>query len=107
MFDRLQELVNRYEELGVRLNEPQVIGDQALWQKLMREHAGLMPLVETYRRYKRAKQDEEDAKLMLEEEKDEELRQMAKEELAESREAAAQLETELKILLLPNDPNDE
>ena len=107
MFDRLQELVNRYEELGVRLNEPQVIGDQALWQKLMREHAGLMPLVETYRRYKRAKQDEEDAKLMLEEEKDEELRQMAKEELAESREAAAQLETELKILLLPKDPNDE
>ena len=107
MFDRLQELVNRYEELGVRLNEPQVIGDQVLWQKLMREHAGLMPLVETYRRYKRAKQDEEDAKLMLEEEKDEELRQMAKEELAESREAAAQLETELKILLLPKDPNDE
>ena len=107
MFDRLQELVNRYEELGVRLNEPQVIGDQVLWQKLMREHAGLMPLVETYRRYKRAKQDEEDAKLMLEEEKDEELRQMAKEELVESREAAAQLETELKILLLPKDPNDE
>ena len=107
MFDRLQELVNRYEELGVRLNEPQVIGDQMLWQKLMREHAGLMPLVETYRRYKRAKQDEEDAKLMLEEEKDEDLRQMAKEELAESREAAVQLENELKILLLPKDPNDE
>lgn len=107
MFDRLQELVNRYEELGVRLNEPQVIGDQMMWQKLMREHAGLMPLVETYRRYKRAKQDEEDAKLMLDEEKDEELRQMAKEELAESRETALQLEKELKILLLPKDPNDE
>lgn len=107
MFDRLQELVNRYEELGVRLNEPQVIGDQVLWQKLMKEHAGLMPLVETYRRYKRAKQDEEDAKLMLDEEKDEELRQMAKEELAESRETALQLEKELKILLLPKDPNDE
>jgi len=107
MFDRLQELVNRYEELGVRLNEPQVIGDQVMWQKLMREHAGLMPLVETYRRYKRAKQDEEDAKLMLDEEKDEELRQMAKEELAESRETALQLEKELKILLLPKDPNDE
>ena len=107
MFDRLQELVNRYEELGVRLNEPQVIGDQMMWQKLMREHAGLMPLVETYRRYKRAKQDEEDAKLMLDEEKDEELRQMAKEELAESRETALQLEKELQILLLPKDPNDE
>ncbi len=107
MFDRLQELVNRYEELGFRLNEPQVIGDQALWQKLMREHAGLMPLVETYQRYKKAKQDEEDAKLILEEEKDEELRQLAKDELAESREAVEVLEKELKILLLPKDPNDE
>ncbi|MBQ7049722.1 MAG: PCRF domain-containing protein, partial [Firmicutes bacterium] len=107
MFDRLQELVNRYEELGFRLNEPQVIGDQALWQKMMREHAGLMPLVETYQRYKKAKQDAEEAKLLLEEEKDEELRQLAKEELAESREVVESLEQELKILLLPKDPNDE
>lgn len=107
MFDRLQELVNRYEELGFRLNEPQVIGDQALWQKMMREHAGLMPLVETYQRYKKAKQDAEEAKLLLEEEKDEELRQLAKEELAESRETVESLEQELKILLLPKDPNDE
>ncbi len=107
MFDRLQELVDRYEELGFRLNEPQVIGDQMLWQKLMREHAGLMPLVETYQRYKKAKQDEEDAKLILEEEKDEELRQLAKDELSESRDAVERLEQELKILLLPKDPNDE
>lgn len=107
MFDRLQELVNRYEELGFRLNEPQVIGDQALWQKMMREHAGLMPLVETYQRYKKAKLDAEEAKLLLEEEKDEELRQLAKEELAESRETVESLEQELKILLLPKDPNDE
>ena len=107
MFDRLQELVDRYEELGFRLNEPQVIGDQMLWQKLMREHAGLMPLVETYQRYKKAKQDEEDAKLILEEEEDEELRQLAKDELSESRDAVERLEQELKILLLPKDPNDE
>ncbi len=107
MFDRLQELVNRYEELGFRLNEPQVIGDQVLWQKLMREHAGLMPLVETYQRYKKAKQDAEEAKLLLEEEKDEELRQLAKDELSESREVVERLEQELKILLLPKDPNDE
>lgn len=107
MFGRLQELVNRYEELGFRLNEPQVIGDQALWQKMMREHAGLMPLVETYQRYKKAKLDAEEAKLLLEEEKDEELRQLAKEELAESRETVESLEQELKILLLPKDPNDE
>ncbi len=107
MFDRLQELVDRYEELGFRLNEPQVIGDQVLWQKLMREHAGLMPLVETYQRYKKAKQDEEDAKLILEEEKDEDLRQLAKDELSESRDVVERLEQELKILLLPKDPNDE
>lgn len=107
MFDRLQELVDRYEELGVRLNEPQVIGDQLLWQKLMREHAGLMPLVEAYQKYKKAKQDEEDAKLILEEEKDEDLRQLAKDELSESREMVAHLEQELKILLLPKDPNDD
>lgn len=106
MFDRLQELVNRYEELGFRLNEPQVIGDQALWQRLMREHAELMPLVETFQRYQKAKQDAEDARLMLEE-KDEELRQLAKEELSESREQMERLEKELKILLLPKDPNDE
>ena len=97
MFDRLQELVDRYEELGFRLNEPQIIGDQTLWQKLMREHAGLMPLVETYQRYKKAKQNEEDAKLILEEEKDEDLRQLAKDELSESREAVECLEKELKI----------
>ena len=107
MFDRLQELVDRYEELGFRLNEPQIIGDQTLWQKLMREHAGLMPLVETYQRYKKAKQNEEDAKLILEEEKDEDLRQLAKDELSESREEVECLEKELKILLLPKDPNDE
>ena len=107
MFDRLQELVDRYEELGVRLNEPQVIGDQLLWQKLMREHAGLMPLVEAYQKYKKAKQDEEDAKLILEEEKDEDLRQLAKDELSESREMVDHLEQELKILLLPKDPNDD
>lgn len=107
MFDRLEELVNRYEELGIRLNEPQVIGDQALWQKLMKEHAGLMPLVETYQKYKKARQSEADAKLMLEEEKDEDLRQLAKEELSESRQILEQLEKELKILLLPKDPNDD
>lgn len=107
MFDRLEELVNRYEELGIRLNEPQVIADQNLWQKLMKEHAGLMPLVETYQGYKRAKQAEEEARLLLEEEKDEELRQLAKEQLAESRDAIGSLERELKILLLPKDPNDD
>lgn len=106
MFDRLEELVNRYEELGIRLNEPGVIADQALWQKLMKEHAGLTPLVETYQRYRETRQREEEARQLLEE-KDEELRQMAKEELSESREEAVRLEHALKLLLLPKDPNDD
>lgn len=107
MFDRLEELVNRYEELGIRLNDAQVIQDQAMWQKLMKEHAGLMPLVETYLAYKKVKAAAEEAKLILEEEKDEELRQLAKEELGEAREKQERLEQELKVLLLPKDPNDE
>lgn len=107
MFDRLEELVNRYEELGIRLNDAQVIQDQAMWQKLMKEHAGLMPLVETYLAYKKVKAAAEEAKLILEEEKDEDLRQLAKEELGEAREKQERLEQELKVLLLPKDPNDE
>ena len=107
MFDKLEELVNRYEELGVRLNDPSIIGDQGLWQKIMKEHAGLMPLVETYQRYRVVRQNEEEAKILLEEEKEEELRQLAKEELAQAREELAELETKLKVLLLPKDPHDE
>lgn len=105
MFDRLEELVNRYEELGIRLNEPSIIGDQGLWQKIMKEHAGLMPLVETYQRYKAVKQNEEEARMLLEEEKEEELRQLAKEELAQAKEELAELETRLKVLLLPHKDN--
>ena len=107
MFDRLAALVHRYEELGHRLNDPAVIGDQAQWQKIMREHASLTPVVETYQQYKAVKGNVEDSLTILEEENDEELRQLAKEELSESREQLEKLEHELKILLLPKDPNDE
>ena len=107
MFDRLEGLVHRYEELGHRLNDPAVIGDQAQWQKIMREHASLTPVVETYQQYKAVKGNVEDSLTILEEENDEELRQLAKEELSESREQLEKLEHELKILLLPKDPNDE
>lgn len=107
MFERLEGLIHRYEELGHRLNDPAVIGDQAQWQKIMREHASLTPVVETYQQYKAVKANIEDSLTILEEENDEELRQMAKEELSQSREQLEQLEHELKILLLPKDPNDE
>lgn len=107
MFERLEGLIHRYEELGHRLNDPAVIGDQAQWQKIMREHASLTPVVDTYQQYKAVKANIEDSLTILEEENDEELRQMAKEELSQSREQLEQLEHELKILLLPKDPNDE
>ena len=107
MFDRLEGLVHRYEELGHRLNDPAVIGEQAQWQKIMREHASLTPVGEPYQQYKAVKGNVEDSLTILEEENDEELRQLAKEELSESREQLEKLEHELKILLLPKDPNDE
>lgn len=107
MFEQIGELTGRYEELGHRLNDPQMIANQILWQKTMREHAELKPLVETYQAYQEACRLEEDSLALLQEESDPELRQIAKEELSESREKKTQLEQKLKILLLPKDPNDE
>ena len=107
MFEQIGELAGRYEELGHRLNDPQMIANQILWQKTMREHAELKPLVETYQAYQEACRLEEDSLALLQEESDPELRQIAKEELSESREKKTQLEQKLKILLLPKDPNDE
>lgn len=107
MVDKLKEMVTRYEEMGIRLNDPSVIADQEQWQKLMKEHASLQPLVETYQAYEKALDQEQEALGLLENESDEELKQLAKEELEASREAKEKLLNQLKILLLPKDPNDE
>ena len=107
MFEQIGELVGRYEELGLRLNDPLTIADQPQWQKIMREHAELTPLVETYLAYQKALEAEAESLQILEEESDDELRQMAKEELSDSRERIAQYEQQLKLLLLPKDPNDD
>ena len=107
MFEQLGDLESRYEELGRRLNDPEIIADQSLWQKTMREHADLTPLVEAYQKYRQALQLEQDSLELLEEESDEELRQIAKDELAQGRAQAAEQERRLKFLLLPKDPNDE
>ncbi|MCC8065886.1 MAG: peptide chain release factor 1 [Clostridiales bacterium] len=107
MFDKLEDLLIRFDEILNMLNEPSVIADQARFQKLMKEQAGLLPLVETYREYKKNRETVEESLAMLEEESDEEMRELLKEELADARDKVSDLEQKLKILLLPKDPNDE
>lgn len=107
MFDRLEDLLVRFEELMSELSEPGVANDQNRFRKLMKEQNDLTPIVEAYKEYKAAKQNIEDSLSMLEEESDEELRELAKEELNESKARVEELEHELKILLLPKDPNDD
>ena len=107
MFDRLEDLLHRYEEIMNELNEPDVTANQERFRALMKEQSDLTPLVEAYREYKKAKQDEEDSLAMLEEESDEEMRELLKEEHGDAKKQIEELEQELKILLLPKDPNDD
>ncbi len=106
MFDRLEDAVLRFEELLSLLSEPDVASDSRRFQALMKEQGDLAPVVEAYREYKQCNQNIEDSLFLLQEESDEELRELAKEELNEAKARVAQLEQELKILLLPKDPND-
>ncbi len=107
MFDKLEDLLIRFEELLNELNEPTVANNPARFQKLMKEQSDLQPIVEAYQEYKNCKQTVEDSLSMLEEESDDEMREMLKEELNEAKSRIGELEQELKILLLPKDPNDD
>ncbi len=107
MFDRLDDLLIRYEEMMNELGEPGVANDPARYRKLMKEQSDLAPIVEAYREYKKSRQDIEDSVAMLEEEKDEDMREMLKEELSGAKVRVEELEETLKILLLPKDPNDD
>lgn len=107
MFDKLDDLLRRYEEMMNELHEPDVVNNQERFRKLMKEQSDLAPLVEAYTEYKKCKQDIEDSLTMLESESDEEMREMLKEELSEAKKRVEELEQELKILLLPKDPNDD
>ena len=107
MFDRLDDMLIHYEELMLELNNPSVAEDQKRFRRLMKEQADLSPIVEVYGQYKKTKQDMEDSVALLEEESDEEMRELAKEELSDARKRLEELEQELKILLLPKDPNDD
>ena len=106
MFDKLDDLLVRFEELLNELGEPGVTDDPAHFQKLMKEQSDLQPIVDAYKEYKKNKETIEDSLSMLESEKDEEMREMLKEELSDAKKRVEELEHELKILLLPKDPND-
>ena len=107
MFDRLDDTLMRYEEMMNQLSEPDVANDPERFKRLMKEQSDLTPIVEVYKEYKQCKQNVEDSLAMLDEESDEEMRELAKEELNESKARIEELEQELKVLLLPKDPNDD
>ena len=106
MFDRLEELVDKLDTINNQLTDPDVVTDQNKFRKLMKEQSDLVPIVDKYKEYKDAKTTIDDSLEILEEESDEELREMAKEEMNDAKSRLETIEQELKILLLPKDPND-
>ena len=107
MFDKLEDLLIRFEELMGELSEPNVTSNPERFRMLMKEQSDLTPIVNAYKEYKKCKQDIEDSLAMLDEESDEDMRDMIKETLSDSKKRVEELEKEMKILLLPKDPNDE
>ena len=107
MFDKLDFIVEKYHELSLKVSDPDVINDQPTWQKHIKEMGEMEPIVKKYEEYKKAKDGLRDAKDIVENENDEEMRELAKMEISELEEQISQNEEELKILLLPKDPNDE
>ena len=108
MFDKLDFILNKYEELSLRVSEPELIANQPEWRKTVKEMSDMEPIVLKYREYKKAKGELADAKELLEEAgSDEEMKEMAKMEIADLEEKLETLEAEMKVLLLPKDPNDD
>ncbi len=104
MFDNLEEIEAKYEDLTNKISDPEVINDQEAWRGYMKEHAALEPIVNKYREYKRTKQAYEDAVELL---KDPEMKELAEEDMLANKELLPKLEEELKILLIPKDPDDD
>ena len=107
MFERLDEVLIRYQQVLEELGDPGVASDVDRYRKLMKEQSDLAPLVEKYTEYKKTKQAIDDSLEILDLEDDEEMRELAKEELASAKTSLEELEQELKVLLIPKDPMDE
>lgn len=106
-YDQLQKVEDRYKELGELMSDPEVISDTNRFMKLSKEEADLRETVEVYQRYKKVENDISEDEEMLSENLDEEMTELAKEELAGLKQEKEELEDQIKILLLPKDPNDD
>ena len=106
MFDKLDFITGKYDELAQKVSDPEIINNQTVWQKYVKEMCEIEPIVKKYKEYKKARADMADAKEMLED-GDDEMRELAKMEISELEDTISQQEEELKVLLLPKDPNDE
>ena len=107
MFDKLDFLEDKYNKLNETISDPSVIADQERWRKLMKEQKDLTPIVEKYKQYKRAKDTISESKELLSTTLEKDFKELVEMELSEAKENIAIYEEELKILLLPNDPNDD
>lgn len=107
VFDKLEALEERFKIISEKISNPEIISDQDSWRKYMKEHSDLSPIIEKYREYKGVKKTIADDKKMLEDGEDKELEELIKTELQESEQRLKDVSGELKILLLPKDPNDE
>ncbi len=107
MYDKLEDILLHYQEIMNMLSEPGIADDSKRFTALMKEQAELTPIVEEYEKYKECNKSIEDSLAILDEESDEEMRELAKEELSDSKEKIVSIEERLRVLLLPKDPNDE
>jgi peptide chain release factor 1 len=107
VFDRLQSVEDRYEKLNELLSDPEIINDSKKLREYSKEQSDIQETVQAYRQYKEAKQQLQDAKAMLDEKLDAEMREMVKEEVNELDTLIGELEEQLRILLIPKDPNDD
>ena len=107
MFDKLELLIEKFEELEKKIIDPEIMKDMNVWQKLAKEHGDMKPIVEKYREYSKHKKELEENKEMLKEGLDDDMKDLVKEEISELEGSIEKEEQELKILLLPKDPNDD
>lgn len=107
MFDKLELLIEKFKELEKKIIDPEIMKDMNVWQKLAKEHGDMKPIVEKYREYSKHKKELEENKEMLKEGLDDDMKDLVKEEISELEDSIEKEEQELKILLLPKDPNDD
>jgi peptide chain release factor 1 len=107
LFDKLELLIEKFEELEKKIIDPEIMKDMNIWQKLAKEHGDMKPIVEKYREYSKHKKELEENKEMLKEGLDDDMKDLVKEEISELEDSIEKEEQELKILLLPKDPNDD